>query len=169
MSCGSPHCSFRCLFPVSSTDVSEMSTALSHYCPLLCVTMQAVSSPSYVVKGFLDARSTWRRGQDRCCCPLGTAVFFQRPGTGSQRTLSINMEEAYGLGRGWLMGSGILVSPYPLTPTTTTSLPCNDLCGKVTWSWLPESRDRRRATARRTDHFPIDPALPGPSLSFNIL
>lgn len=59
---------------------------------------------------------------------------------------------------------------HPLTPTTTiNSPPCNDLCGRVTQSWLPEPRDRRRATARRTDHFPIDPALPGPSLPFNIL
>lgn len=77
----------------------------------------------------------------------------------------------WGGGGGVEVVSGVwhLSLSHPLTPAAAPSQPCNDLCGGVTRSWLPEPRDPCRTTARRTDRFPMDPALSGPSLTFNIL
>lgn len=53
----------------------------------------------------------------------------------------------------WLLGSGISI-PTP-TPPPSLLHHIMILCGRVTRFWLPKSRDRRRATARHCDHFPM--------------
>lgn len=58
----------------------------------------------------------------------------------------------------WWMGSGIAMS-NPLTPAATTTRPCNNVCGRVTWFWLPEVWDQRCTTARCTVYFPMNAAL----------
>lgn len=68
-------------------------------------------------------------------------------------------------------GGKVVDGVWHLNPSSPllTSRTYNNVCGRVTWFWLPESWDQWWTTARCTVYFPMDTALSGPLLPFNVL
>lgn len=151
-------------FPISLLRILILGWALWCFLPIAVMSWWFPAHLK-VAQCCLGPQSTWRRGRGWWSPATAARVIFQRAGMGGQRPLGLRKEEDYGVGWGevvdgvWHLNLSSTRTPYPIMI----------LCGRVTRFWLPEFQDRRRATVRRTNHFPMDPVLPGPSLPFNIL